>query len=271
MLYLVQHVESSMAKEASLLELSFKGRRALVTGSTRGIGWHIATALRETDADVIVHGRSIKSARAASERLKQLPGNGDVSTAVFDVTDEAAIAAETARLESEGPIDILVNNAGIQIRQPLLEISLADWERVIATNLDGPFLVGRHVAAGMVSRGRGRIINIGSVQADLARPGIGPYTAAKGGVRNLTRAMAAEWAPSGLTVNAIAPGYIHTEMTQALVDDQQFNEWIVGRTPARRWGTPADVTGPVIWLASELAGFVNGQTIFVDGGMTVVV
>jgi gluconate 5-dehydrogenase len=142
---------------------------------------------------------------------------------------------------------------------------------VLKTNLTSAFLVGREAARVMIPRGRGSIINIASVQTDLARPTIAPYTASKGGIRNLTRAMTAEWAKHGLKINALAPGYIHTEMTQNLVDDAAFNEWILGRTPARRWGTSADLVGPAVWLASDASAYVNGQVIFVDGGMTVVV
>jgi gluconate 5-dehydrogenase len=153
----------------------------------------------------------------------------------------------------------------------MLELDLKDWERVLSTDLTSAFLVGREAARHMIPRGQGKIINICSVQTDLARPTIAPYVAAKGGLRNLTRAMTAEWAASGLQINGIAPGYIHTEMTQNLVDDEAFNSWILGRTPANRWGTVADLAGPVVWLASQASNFVNGQTIFVDGGMTVVV
>jgi gluconate 5-dehydrogenase len=153
----------------------------------------------------------------------------------------------------------------------MLDLDVADWERVISTDLTSAFLVGREAARHMIPRGRGKIINICSVQTDLARPTIAPYVAAKGGLRNLTRAMTAEWAASGLQINGIAPGYIHTEMTQNLVDDEQFNSWILGRTPANRWGTPQDLAGPVVWLASSGSDYVNGQTIFIDGGMTVVV
>ena len=177
-----------------------------------------------------------------------------------------------ARVEAEvGPVGVLVNNAGVQHRVPLVDLDAADWRRVLETDLTSAFLVGRAVARSMIGRGRGKIINVASVQSDLARPGIGPYTAAKGGLRTLTRAMAAEWARSGVQVNALAPGYLATEMTQALVDDADFTAWVVGRTPAARWGTTADLVGPAVWLASPASDFVNGQTIFVDGGMTVVV
>lgn len=166
---------------------------------------------------------------------------------------------------------IIVNSAGVQHREPLIDLDLQDWERVIQTNLTSTFIVGREAARYMLPRGKGKIINIASVQADLARPTIGPYTASKGGVRNLTRAMAAEWAGSGLQINALAPGYIHTTMTQNLVDDPKFNDWVIGRTPAGRWGTVEDLIGPAVWLAGDGSDFVNGQVIYVDGGMTVVV
>lgn len=164
-----------------------------------------------------------------------------------------------------------MNNAGVQHRVPMLDLDVADWDRVLRTDLTSAFLLGREAARRMIPRGHGKIVNIASVQTDLARPTIAAYTTAKGGIRNLTRAMTAEWAGSGLEINAIAPGYIHTEMTQKLVDDADFNAWILGRTPARRWGTVDDLVGPAIWLASRASDYVNGQVIFIDGGMTVVV
>jgi gluconate 5-dehydrogenase len=221
------------------------GRTALVTGSSRGIGNALARALADAGATVVLNGVN-------AERLK-------AAEAVAWVEDNV------------GPLEILVNNAGIQHRVAMLDLDVKDWERVISTDLTSAFLVGRAAARFMVPRGRGKIINICSVQTDLARPTIAPYIAAKGGLRNLTRAMTAEWAAAGLQINALAPGYIHTEMTQNLVDDEQFNSWILGRTPAHRWGTPEDLAGPAVWLASSGSDFVNGQTIFIDGGMTVVV
>ena len=190
----------------------------------------------------------------------------------FDVTDADAVAAAIQSIEDDiGPLRILVNNAGVQHRVPMLDLDVADWERVMTTNLTSAFLVGREAARHMIPRGEGKIINIASVQTDLARPTIAPYTASKGGIRNLTRAMTAEWAEHGLQINAIAPGYIHTEMTQNLVDDEKFNSWILGRTPAHRWGTTSDIVGPALWLAGDGSQFVNGQVVFIDGGMTVVV
>lgn len=254
----------------SLFDLS--GRVALVTGSTRGIGAVLADGLAQAGATVVLHGRDSSALEARHAELAVRVGSDRVHTTSFDVTDHDAVVGAVRRLAEEtGGVDVLVNNAGVQHREPLLEVSVENFEKVLATNLTGPFLVGREVARGMVERGRGKIINIASVQSELARPTIGPYTAAKGGVRNLTRAMAAEWAGSGVQVNAIAPGYLETEMTAALVADEAFDAWLRGRTPAGRWGSPQDVVGPVVWLASAGSDYVSGQTIYVDGGMTIVV
>ncbi|TDT73604.1 gluconate 5-dehydrogenase [Arthrobacter sp. AG258] len=255
---------------SSLFDLS--DRVALVTGSSRGIGSSLARALADAGATVVLNGIDGERLKEAEAAMAADYAPGRVHSVAFDVTDGEAAGRSIAWIEEHvGPLEILVNNAGIQHRVPMLELDVADWERVISTDLTSAFLVGREAARRMIPRGRGKIINICSVQTDLARPTIAPYIAAKGGLRNLTRAMTAEWAGSGLQVNGIAPGYIHTEMTQNLVDDEQFNTWILGRTPARRWGTPADLAGPVVWLASDGSDFVNGQTIFIDGGMTVVV
>ncbi len=255
---------------SGLFDLS--GRVALVTGSSRGIGNALARGLADAGATVVLNGINPERLEAACEALAADYPAGRVHSRAFDVTDAASAAEGVAWIEANvGPLDILVNNAGIQHRVPMLDLDVRDWDRVINTDLTSAFLVGREAARHMIPRGRGKIINICSVQTDLARPTIAPYVAAKGGLRNLTRAMTAEWAASGLQINGIAPGYIHTEMTQNLVDDEAFNSWILGRTPAHRWGTVADLAGPVVWLASQGSNFVNGQTIFVDGGMTVVV
>ncbi|KGJ80392.1 gluconate 5-dehydrogenase [Cryobacterium roopkundense] len=248
------------------------GRVALITGSSRGIGRSIAEGLVQAGAVVVLNGVNVDRLSAAHADLAAGFGADRVFFRAFDVTDAEAVAAGIDWIESTvGPLRILVNNAGVQHRVPLLDLDVADWQRVMDTNLTSAFLVGREVARHMIARGRGKIINVASVQADLARPTIAPYTVSKGGLRNLTRAMTAEWARHGLQVNAIAPGYIHTEMTQKLVDDEAFNDWILGRTPANRWGTPADLIGPALWLAGDASDFVNGQVIFIDGGMTVVV
>ncbi|GAB3566478.1 SDR family oxidoreductase [Arthrobacter alkaliphilus] len=248
------------------------GRVALVTGSSRGIGNALARGLAEAGAAVVLNGINQERLKDAEAALAAGFGPGRIHSCAFDVTSDTEAARGIAWVEENvGPLDILVNNAGIQHRVPMLDLDVKDWERVLTTDLTSAFLVGREAARRMIPRGRGKIINICSVQTDLARPTIAPYVAAKGGLRNLTRAMTAEWAASGLQINGIAPGYIHTEMTQNLVDDPDFNSWILGRTPAHRWGTVADLAGPAVWLASEASNFVNGQTIFVDGGMTVVV
>lgn len=248
------------------------GKIALVTGSSRGIGSAIARGLAAAGATVVLNGLDEARLEAARAALAAEVGEERVRAIAFDVTDADATASAINRIEAEvGPLAILVNNAGVQHRVPMLDLDVADWERVLRTNLTSAFLVGREAARHMIPRGAGKIINVASVQTDLARPTIAPYTASKGGIRNLTRAMTAEWASHGLQINAIAPGYIHTEMTQNLVDDTVFNEWILGRTPAHRWGTVADLVGPAVWLASAGSNFVNGQVVFIDGGMTVVV
>lgn len=248
------------------------GRTALITGSSRGIGRNIAEGLADAGATIVLHGRDADRLATTTAEFVARYGADRIRSVAFDITDEAAVVAGIAEVEAAvGGIDILVNNAGVQHRVPLVDLALEDWERVISTNLTSAFLVGRTVARYMIERGAGKIINIASVQTDLARFSIGAYTASKGGIRNLTRAMTVEWAEHNIQINAIAPGYIHTEMTQKLVDDEAFNSWIVDRTPARRWGSTEDLAGPAVWLSSQGSNFVNGQVIFVDGGMTVVV
>jgi gluconate 5-dehydrogenase len=251
-----------------LFELT--GRRALITGSSQGIGFALAQGLAEHGAEIVLNGRDTRKLDAAAARLTA--AGHKVSVAGFDATHAQAVKEGVEAIErNSGAIDILVNNAGMQFRSPLEDFPVEKWEQLLATNISSAFYVGQAVARYMIQRGRGKIINIASVQTDLARPTIAPYTASKGGIRNLTRAMTAEWAGSGLQINALAPGYVHTEMTQNLVDDHEFNTWILGRTPAHRWGTAADLVGPAVWLASDASAYVNGQVIFVDGGMTVVV
>ena len=248
------------------------GRVALVTGSSRGIGLAIATGLLRAGARVVLNGVNPDRLSRARDGLAREFGERAVDAEAFDVTSPEQVAGGIGAVEAgAGPIEILVNNAGLQHREPLLDVSLANWNRVITTDLTSAFLVGREVARYQLDRGHGKIINICSVQTELARPSIAAYTAAKGGLRNLTRAMTAEWAAGGLQINGIAPGYIHTEMTQALVDDETFNGWIIGRTPAARWGTPDDLVGPAVFLASAASNYVNGQVLFIDGGMTAVV
>ena len=248
------------------------GRVALVTGSSRGIGRSLAEGLAAAGATVVLNGIDKVRLDTTRAELAARHGRDRVHATAFDITDEEQVGAAVAAVESHiGPVGILVNNAGIQHRVPMLDLDVADWRRVVEHNLTGAFIVGRAVARRMVVRRQGKIINIGSVQADLARPTIAPYTASKGGLRNLTRAMAAAWGGANVQANSVAPGSIHTEMTQNLVDDPDFNAWVVARTPAARWGSSVDLVGPTVWLASAASDYVNGQTIFVDGGMTAVV
>jgi gluconate 5-dehydrogenase len=191
-----------------------------------------------------------------------------VVEAGFDVTDEAAVVDAFAGFDADGrAIDILVNNAGIQLRKPMVELSVAEWQRAIDTNLTSAFVVGREAARRMIGRGRGKIVNIGSLTSELARATVSPYTVAKGGIKMLTKAMAAEWGEHGIQANAIGPGYMITDMNQALIDDPKFDAWVKGRTPARRWGRPDELAGTAVFLASAASDYVNGQIIYVDGGM----
>ena len=245
------------------------GRTALITGSSRGLGRAVAVGLAQAGAAVVLNGSH--GGRLAEAAAAMRAAGHTVYQAPFDVTDEAAVTAAFARLDEAGfAIDILVNNAGIQFRKPMLELDTADWRRVIDTDLTGAFVIGREAARRMIPRGRGKIINIGSLTSALARPTIAPYAVAKSGIKMLTQAMAAEWAPHGLQANAIGPGYMLTDMNEALVTDPAFNAWVVARTPARRWGKPEELVGTAVFLASAASDYVNGQIIYVDGGMLAV-
>lgn len=258
-----------MVTAPALFDLT--GRTALVTGSSQGIGRTLAEGLAGAGATVIVHGRDAAKAAAAADEIASGVGR-PVHSAVFDVTDSGAVDAGIQALEDEhGAMDILVNNAGIQRRAPITEFRDEDWTDLVSTNLSSVFYVSRRVARGMVSRGSGKLIQIGSVQSQLARPGIAPYSATKGAIAMLTKGLCADLAPHGIQANAIAPGYFDTELTRALVADERFSEWVRGRTPAGRWGRTSDLVGAVVFLAGAASDFVNGQTLYVDGGMTAVV
>ena len=241
---------------------SLSGKTALITGSSQGIGFTLAEGLIKAGARVVMNGRDAVKLAAAAEGL-------GADQLAFDVTDHGAARAAVDSYEGDhGPIDILINNAGMQHRGPLEEFSSEDFERLIATNLTSVFNVGQAVARHMIGRGAGKIINIASVQTALARPGIAPYVASKGGVANLTKGMATDWAPKGLNVNAIAPGYFDTPLNAALVADEEFTAWIAKRTPQGRWGQLPELVGAAVFLSSPASSFVSGQTLFVDGGMT---
>jgi gluconate 5-dehydrogenase len=247
------------------------GRRALVTGSTRGIGAAIAAGLARAGATVVLHGRDpARADQARAQLAAEVPG-ADVRSCAFDVADHAAIVEQARRLEGElGGIDVLVNNAGIQFRSPLTEFPLDAWNQVLSVNLTSCFVLAQQLAHGMLDRGHGKIINVCSLQTQLVRASTSAYAAAKSGLGSLTRTMCAEWAAGGIQANGLAPGYIGTDLNATLVADEEFSAWVLGRTPARRWGVPADLAGPAVWLASSASDFVNGQVIYVDGGITAV-
>ncbi|MBC7801453.1 MAG: SDR family oxidoreductase [Gemmatimonadaceae bacterium] len=245
------------------------GRRALVTGSGQGIGLALAGALAGAGAAVVLNGRDADKLDRAAAALRATGAAVDV--AAFDVTDSAAVTAGIAQIEGAGPLDILVNNAGIQRRGPLEDFAEATWHELMATNLHSVFLVAQAVARHMIPRRRGKIVNVCSVQSELGRPGIAPYAASKGAVKMLTKGMCADWARHGLQVNGLGPGYFATELTASLVADPEFSAWLCKRTPAGRWGRVEELGGAVVFLASGASDFVNGQVIYVDGGLTSVV
>jgi len=244
-----------------------RGRIALVTGSSRGIGRALAAGLAQAGAHVVVNGRSADAVDAVAAQI--VVDGGKANRAIFDVTDGAQVRAGVARIEAEvGPIDILVNNAGVQRRMPLEDFPEDDWRGLMAANLDSVFLVGQAVARAMIPRGRGRIINICSVQSELARPNIAPYTASKGAVKMLTKAMATDWGKHGIRVNGLGPGYFRTPLNKALVEDEKFSAWLTARTPLGRWGEVEELVGAAVFLASDASSFVNGHILYVDGGIT---
>jgi gluconate 5-dehydrogenase len=241
---------------------------ALVTGAYRGLGYAIARGLAQAGARVVLTGRKEEPLAGAAKAL--IDAGLRASTSIFDVTDGAAARAAVAAIEAEhGRLDILVNNAGIQRRHPMVEFPESEWNEIIATNLTAPFLVSQAALPGMIARRAGKIIHIASLMSDLARPTVVPYTAAKGGVRQLTRGMAVELAPHNIQVNAIAPGYFATEMNRALIDNAEFNAWVCKRTPAGRWGQPDEIAGLAVFLASPAANYMTGQILVMDGGMSV--
>lgn len=242
------------------------GRTALVTGSSRGLGRAIAEGLAKAGARIVLNGIDVARLEQAAVDLRD--AGHDVLTAAFDVTKEDEILAAFNGLDAEGvDIDILVNNAGMQFRKPMVDLATADWQRVIDTNLTSAFVIGREAARRMIPRGQGKIINIGSLTSELARATVAPYTVAKGGIKMLTKAMAAEWGEHGIQANAVGPGYMITDMNEALLANPEFDAWVKARTPARRWGRPEELAGTVIYFASAASDYVNGQIVYADGGM----
>jgi gluconate 5-dehydrogenase len=248
----------------ALFDLS--GRRALVTGSSQGIGLSLALGLGRAGAAIVLNGRDAAKLDGAVAELRK--EGIATQAAAFDVSDAAAVKAGVDRIEAEiGPLDILVNNAGIQRRAPLEEYSVETWHELMRVNLDSVFYVGQAVARHMIGRKRGKIINIASLQSEAARYSIAPYTASKGAVKNLTKGMCTDWARHGLQVNGIGPGYFATPLNQALIDNPEFDAWLKNRTPAGRWGRVEELQGAAIFLASSASDFVNGQILYVDGGV----
>ena len=239
----------------------------MITGSSSGIGFALARGLGEAGAALVLNGRNSAKLELAAGILR---GEGfQVHTRDFDVTQSGAVRAAIEDIEAGiGAIDILVNNAGMQKRMPLQDFPEEDWHELMRTNVDSVFLVGQAVARNMIARGRGKIINICSVQSEIGRPNIAPYMASKGAVKMLTKGMAIDWGPHGIQVNGLGPGYFKTELNKALLTDDKFNTWLTGRTPSRRWGEVAELAGAAVFLASDASSFVNGHVLYVDGGVT---
>ncbi|RJE81127.1 SDR family oxidoreductase [Paracoccus sp. JM45] len=243
------------------------GKRALITGSSQGIGIALAKGLSEAGASIVLNGRDPAKLAQSAKTLRD--AGASVDELAFDVTDHDAVRKAVDSFEAEtGPIDILINNAGMQHRAPLEDFPADAFDRLLQTNVASVFHVGQAVARHMIARGAGKIVNICSVQTALARPGIAPYTATKGAVANLTKGMATDWARYGLQCNGLAPGYFETPLNQALVDDPEFSAWLAKRTPAGRWGKVDELVGTAIFLSSAASSFVNGTTVFVDGGIS---
>lgn len=249
---------------------NLKNKRILITGSSQGIGFTIAKGLAEQGAEIIINGTSQEKAELAAVILRESGFTAHIS--VFNVTDPDSVEQAIEHIERNiGPIDVLFNNAGIQRRHKFTEFPVQEWNDVIAVNQTAVFLVSQAVAKRMMTRQAGKIVNICSMQSELGRDTITPYAAAKGAVKMLTRGMCVELARYNIQINGIAPGYFKTAMTQALVDDKDFSDWLCKRTPAARWGDPQELIGAAVFLSSQASSFVNGHVLFVDGGMLVAV
>jgi gluconate 5-dehydrogenase len=242
------------------------GKTALITGSTRGLGWAMAEAMARQGAHVVVNGRGAGDVRDCVDRLVE--AGFAASGAAFDVADVAHLDAVVDDVvDRAGGLDIVVNNAGVNARSPLADFTDDDWARVLRVNLDGAFAVSRAASRHMIAAGSGRIIMTGSIMGEVGRPTIPAYVASKGAISALARSLAAELGPHGITVNTIGPGYVATEMNTALVEDPEFNAMVCARTPAGRWGRAEEIAAAAVFLASDEASYVNGHTLVVDGGM----
>jgi gluconate 5-dehydrogenase len=243
------------------------GKLALVTGSSTGIGFALARALAQAGSTVVLNGRDTQRLEQAAQTLRS--EGHTIHTRSFDACDTAGVQEAVDGVEQQvGAIDILVNNAGLTRRSPFHEQAVDDWKTVLHTNVDSAFNVGQAVARHMVQRKRGRIVNICSVQSELGRPGIAAYAASKGAMKMLTKGMAIDLGPHGINVNGLGPGYFKTELTASLVTDAKFSEWLLSRTPSRRWGDVQDLGGAIVFLCCEASSFVNGHILYVDGGVT---
>jgi NAD(P)-dependent dehydrogenase (short-subunit alcohol dehydrogenase family) len=246
---------------------SLEGRVAVVTGAGRGLGRTMAVALAAAGADVVVSSRTPAEIESARDEIRAMGRQSEALVA--DTTSESDCdRLMDAALASLGSLDILVNNAGINIRKPVLDLSAAEYHQVLATNLEGYFLCARAAGRHLVSQGHGKVINISSIMGSVALPNQAAYASSKGGVEQLTKVLALEWAPHGVQVNALAPTYFETDLTRPLFEDAERKSFIAGRTPMGRWGRPHELAGAVIFLASAASDYVTGHTLVVDGGWT---
>jgi gluconate 5-dehydrogenase len=243
-----------------------EGKVALVTGSTGGIGKAFAEGLCGNGATVILNGRNQEKIDQQVEEFRTVGYNAFGYR--FDIANSNEITEAVEKIEREiGTIDILVNNAGITVRNPLEDFKEEDWDAILNTNLTGAFRMSKAVVKGMITKGAGKIINIGSLQCELGRPSITPYAASKGGLRMLTKGMAVEWAKYNIQSNGIGPGYFKTDMTKALYENKEFSDWVCSRTPSKRWGLTEELIGALLFLSSSASNYVNGQMIYIDGGL----
>ncbi len=249
-----------------MINFTLDHKIALVSGSSQGLGLVMARGMAEAGATVILNGRNLDKLQKVVHSLNQ--DGFSVQGKAFDVTDtESALQAVNEIQSDIGPIDILVNNAGIQSRHPLEDFPEVDWEQILNVHLKGAFILSKAVVKSMMQRKQGKIINICSMQSELARPTIAAYAAAKGGLKMLTKSMATEWGKYNIQVNGIGPGYYKSDMTKALWQNPEFDSWLCARTPANRWGNPEELIGPAVFLASDASSYVNGHILYVDGGM----
>ncbi len=250
----------------SLSLFNLQGKTALITGSGGGIGFALAEGLAGAGAKIILNGRNPSRLDEAKNKIRKQ--GVEVTTMTFDVTKSDEVKKAIHKFEEDaGPIDILINNAGINIRGPFEDFDESDWKKILDININGAMVVSQVVAPFMIKRNAGKIINICSMQSELGRPSIVPYTVSKGGIKMLTKALCAEWAKYNIQVNGIGPGYFETELTKPLKDDPEFDKWLRNRTPSQRWGNPRELIGAAVFLASQAGDYVNGHILYVDGGL----